>query len=123
MIWPMRVSSGVKEEGGWGANLKRVLEGKDLLVELGSLLGREASLLLLVHVDLVKFLLREELELGESLLERKLVCDVSLVVPAVLGDLGLELSLELLGVGDGLDLLLEVANLGLERVGLASGAA
>mmetsp|Transcript_8941 Transcript_8941/g.20449 ORF Transcript_8941/g.20449 Transcript_8941/m.20449 type:complete len:237 (-) Transcript_8941:10-720(-) len=100
-------------------HLQRVFERQDLLVELSSLLGSEPTFLLLVHVDLIELLLGEELELGESLLKSKLVRDVGFIVPSVLGNLRLELSLELLGVSDGLDFLLEVRDLRLEGVGFA----
>mmetsp|Transcript_41378 Transcript_41378/g.64626 ORF Transcript_41378/g.64626 Transcript_41378/m.64626 type:complete len:416 (+) Transcript_41378:208-1455(+) len=103
-------------------NLEGILEGQDLLVKLGSLLGSETSLLLLVHVDLVELLLGKELKLGKGLLKSKLVGNIGLVVPAVLCDLGLKLSLKLLGVSDGLDFLLEVRNLGLQSVGLSGSA-
>mmetsp|Transcript_72999 Transcript_72999/g.118449 ORF Transcript_72999/g.118449 Transcript_72999/m.118449 type:complete len:221 (-) Transcript_72999:41-703(-) len=104
-------------------HLERVLEGKDLLIELSRLLSSEATLLLLVHVDLIELLLREKLELSQCLLKGKLVSNISLVVPAVLRDLGLELGLKLFSVSNGLDFLLQVRDLAFQGVGLASSTA
>mmetsp|Transcript_61007 Transcript_61007/g.163825 ORF Transcript_61007/g.163825 Transcript_61007/m.163825 type:complete len:342 (-) Transcript_61007:259-1284(-) len=101
-------------------NLEGVLKGQNLLIQLSGLLGGQSSLLLLVHVDLIELLLSQKLQLGKSLLQGELVGNISFIIAAVLGNLGLQLGLKLLGVGNSLNLLLQVSNLRLKGIRLSS---